>query len=441
MQSSLYSIEEELSLQGSSTSQQRNALEWKYAPLLKEELHLASLVSYTGNKRVPILRLYRYKEAFSFAFVKDCLVNLGLPVQGCVLDPFCGMGTTLFTSGLLGVPSIGVDRLPIATFVAQTLPQFLKVEPEQVRESFWKLKEQVDTVLPAPVASDVAIMKVAFPEENLIRLRQWKQVIEMADADIKPIFQLLLLSVLEACSYTSKDGQFLRLNRHKQVSTPDEALWAKVLEAERDIRNAHKLGWHLGFCPPQVLLGDARNLPIEVRKASPTILITSPPYANRYDYTRTYSLELCFYFVRSFEELKALRFGVLRSHIESKVHEYEEAPHPAVQEVVQILKKHKALNNPRIPDMLTAYFVDMESVIHAWAQLLQPKATVVMVVDNVRFEGEMVPVDLILSDIAERYGFQVEAIRVARYKGNSSQQMGKYGRMPVRESILVWTKR
>ncbi|MEN3002358.1 MAG: modification methylase, partial [Armatimonadota bacterium] len=56
----------------------------------------------------------------------------------------------------------------------------------------------------------------------------------------------------------------------------------------------------------------------------------------------------------------------------------------------------------------------------------------------VRFDGEVLPVDLILSEMAEREGFAVEAIWIARYKGNSSQQMGRYGRLPVRESVLLW---
>ncbi len=63
-----------------------------------------------------------------------------------------------------------------------------------------------------------------------------------------------------------------------------------------------------------------------------------------------------------------------------------------------------------------------------------------MVVDNVRFEGKRLPVDLILSEMAEEEGFAVEEIVVGRYKGNSSQQMGRYGRVPVRESIVVRRK-
>jgi len=190
-----------------------------------------------------------------------------------------------------------------------------------------------------------------------------------------------------------------------------------------------------------VHLGDSRDLGGLTLERRPTAIITSPPYPNRYDYTRTYCLELCFHFVKNFSELRALRFDILRSHIESKVGPEEQAPHPAVREVVDSLNRGaRGLNNPRIPYMLSAYFVDMQAVIQEWARVLAPGAKVAMVVDNVRFEGELVPVDLILSEMAEWAGFDVERILIARYKGNSSQQMAKYGRVPVRESVAVWRK-
>lgn len=190
---------------------------------------------------------------------------------------------------------------------------------------------------------------------------------------------------------------------------------------------------------PDIYLGDARDLSnINFRKP-PTIILTSPPYANRYDYTRTYSLELCFHFVKNFEGLKAIRFGILRSHIESKIKKGEKPNHPVIKEVIEALS-HKKLNNPRIPAMLTTYFIDMEKVIKEWSRVLANGAKVAMVVDNVRFEGELIPVDLVLSEMAENTGFEVKKIIVARYKGNSSQQMKRYGKIPVRESIVVWEK-
>ncbi len=49
----------------------RQELEQKFKNCIHEELKLGSVVSYLGNKTVPFLRCYRYKEAF--AFVMDFL--------------------------------------------------------------------------------------------------------------------------------------------------------------------------------------------------------------------------------------------------------------------------------------------------------------------------------------------------------------------------------
>lgn len=420
---------------------ERWRLENKYAPILREELQLANIVSYVPNKKLPLLRLYRYKEAFASRFVEEFISRFGLTEKDYLFDPFCGMGTTLFVAAQKGIASVGIDRLPVGVFIARTLPLFYSIRPGQLKKSFERLKDTVHKAMPADVAMDVAIMKVAFPPDALLTLRKWKGLVSHLETPLREIFQLLLLSILEECSYTSKDGQFLRLLKDKHLTEPTDALERKIHDAETDIRLLNDLQWPPPNPLPSVELGDTRDLSDVNFERQPTAIITSPPYANRYDYTRSYSLELCFQFVRDFEELKKLRFSVLRSHIESKVEAHEEASHAAVTEVVHPLRaKRRELNNPKIPDMITGYFVDMEKAIREWSKVLTPKAKVALVVDNVRFVGELLPVDLILSEMAEEAGFCVEEIIIARYKGNSSQQMGKYGRVPVRESIVVWRK-
>lgn len=414
-------------------------LEQKYARKLRENLRLGRTVSYGGNKDIPLLRLYRYKEAFAFSFVDEWIDHFGLTADDYILDPFCGMGTTLLAASCRSIPSIGIDRLPVAVFIAQTLPLFFRVQPGVLLQTFERLKQVVPHTEPAPLATDVAIMGVAFPEETLSTLRRWKAAIDNLENPLRDIFLLLFFAILEPCSYTSKDGQFLRLKRNKRPARPEEALAGKVLAAEQDLQRLREIGWDRAFRPFTAILGDARRLAGIPFQRPPTAIITSPPYANRYDYTRTYSLELCFHFVRDFSELRALRHSLLRSHIESQLAADEEAPHPAVRQMVDYLRDHRGnLNNPRIPDMLTGYFVDMQKTIREWRRVLAPEAQVAMVVDNVRFEGQLLPVDLILSEMAEEEGFIVEEILVARYKGNSSQQMSRYGRVPVRESVVIW---
>jgi len=420
----------------------REEIEEKFKNTIREELKLGSLVSYVGNKNIPFLRIYRYKEAFAFNFVKDFLRRFEASPDDYVFDPFSGLGTTMFTSMLSGMPSVGIDKLPVAYFISKTLPLLLLLNENELKEMWMSLIPMIEKSQPADVAMDVPIMKVAFNEETLLTLRKLKSTIDVLPDPYRDIFLLLFFSILEECSFTSKDGQFLRLKRNKRLSNPVEAMSRKVAQVEEDVRRIKMFFSHLSIdekITPDVYLGDTRDLSdIKFRK-KPTIIITSPPYANRYDYTRTYSLELCFHFVKNFEELKAIRFGILRSHIESKIKRGEIPPHPVIKEVVESLGRKK-LNNPKIPGMIVTYFIDMQKVIKEWFKVLAPGAKVAMVVDNVRFEGELIPVDLVLSEMAEEAGFEVKEIIVARYKGNSSQQMKKYGKVPVRESIVIWER-
>lgn len=422
----------------------RDKLEAKYKNRLQENLKIGTLVSYQGNKNLPILRLFKYKEAFSYQFVRDFFNNYKVSSKDYVFDPFCGMGTTLFTACVNGIPSIGTDKLPTGVFIADTLPKIIGLESKRIQEIYEQAKITLPDALEAEVAEDVRIMKIAFPKENLIELKKWKSVIAQLNSPYKEIINLLYLSVIEPCSYTAKDGQFLRYLPKREVFKPTELLDRKIVDVEQDILNLQTFGWNKDFIMPAVYQGDTRDLSDIDFQREPTFIMTSPPYANRYDYTRSYSLELCFNFIDNFEELKKLRFGILRSHIEVKSEEGDASPHEALTEILACLEAKNEitkLNNDRIPIMLLAYFVDMHKVIKEWYRVCAKGAVVAMVVDNVRFEGELVPVDLILCDLAEREGFTVETIIVARYKGNSSQQMGKYGRVPVRESITIWRKK
>jgi site-specific DNA-methyltransferase (cytosine-N4-specific) len=428
------------SLGGAPTSH-RDQLEARYQSCIVERLELGRQVSYVRNRRVPFLRLYRFKEAFSLRLVDLLLDELGATQQDIVFDPFCGLGTTLFAAMLRGIPSVGVDKLPIASFASHTLPLFFQLRPGALLDTFERLHRTLDRQPPAHVASDVRLMQLAFSAEHLARLRQWKSAVDQLTGPLRDVFLLLFFGSLERVSRTANDGQFHRVRPDKLVLHPDEAMRRKVEQAEQDLASWPLLlprgGPLLAF--PTVIEGDARSLPALPDDLRPTLLVTSPPYPNRYDYTRSYCLELCFHFARDFADLRELRMSILRSHIEAKALPGDEPVHPALAEVVDILGTRR-LNNPRIVPMLVAYFVDMAAAIRRWSALLAPGARVAMVVDNVRFDGEMVPTDTILSALAERHGFRVERIEVARYKGNSSQQMGRFGRLRARESVVYWTR-
>ena len=91
--------------------------------------------------------------------------------------------------------------------------------------------------------------------------------------------------------------------------------------------------------------------------------------------------------------------------------------------------------------MVENYFSEMSLVIHELARVLAHGGQIVMVNDNVQYHGEPIPVDLILSDLAVSAGLSVDHIWVLpNGKGNSSQQMGQYGRNELRKCVYVWSK-
>ena len=94
----------------------------------------------------------------------------------------------------------------------------------------------------------------------------------------------------------------------------------------------------------------------------------------------------------------------------------------------------------RITSMISGYFEDMFLVLESISQRIAKAGKVAFVVSNVRFSGITIRVDEILSQLGYQVGLTPCKIVVVRYRGNSAQQMGRYGREPVRESIVIWNK-
>ena len=434
---------------GDSQTAERVKLEQRFLPLMEERLGMRQLVTYVPNKTVPIHRWFSCKEGFSAALVDAFLREFGAqPGKSRVFDPFVGCGTTVIAAKQAGYGAWGIDILPVAVFVAG-----VKLRSAEDYDLL-RLKAGMDRLLETPyykpaisAHQDIRIIPLAFSEEILNEILFFKEeILEEEDERVREFLLLGLLSTLEKVSYTSKDGQFLRLKPERNIPPVRATLARQLRLMYRDLTT---VGYQMRLfekparytVPSQttyVRLADARDFTSVIDDYA-DIIMTSPPYLNRYDYSRIYSLELCLAFVEDFAGLKAIRHSLLRSHIESRPAPTDEVNHPALLEVLSNLAGKK-LNNPRIPVMIKGYFEDMNLVLEELYRVCRPGAKIALVVGNVRFEGELIPVDLLLSELASDVGFSIDEVIITRYKGNSSQQMGKYGRVPVRESVLIWSK-
>ncbi|MEW9806433.1 hypothetical protein [Mesorhizobium marinum] len=437
--------------------------------LTTNEALTRSLVSFQGNKKQPFYRWLKYKEAFSSDFVR-LILDRYAPKGGVVFDPFAGSGTALFASVQEGHVATGTELLPIGIAVAAARAAAQRVKLDKMVEARRNLASLM--VGPGKPLRHLRMTKGAFSESNDAAIASYRGAVSrIRDKDVKCLLHFAGLCVLEESSFTRKDGQYLRWDYrsgknvdskfHKGViKTFAEAVGSKLDEMIEDIAG-RKEG-----VPMDVAINQESffSYGLKMPKASVDLVVTSPPYCNRYDYTRTYALELL-YLDYTDADVSALRQSLLTATVENRpkmealrslfaehdedtrfaeiLETYESVG--ALHEVVAILEQAAtdgSLNNPNIPRMVRNYFFEMAIAISNLSRITKRGAKVVMVNDNVRYFGEEVPVDLILSAMAERLGFSLEGIWVLpRGKGNSSQQMGAHGRTEIRKCVYIWKRR
>lgn len=443
------------------------------------------VVSFQANRDEPIYRWFKYKEGFSSTLVKYFLTEYAKK-PGMLLDPFAGAGTTLFAGQELGWKSYGIEILPVGVFVMETREAINDIEIEKLLstvKNIWidiaKIENYETHIKHIPITKD------AFSEDTEILLNKFLSYCsKIKDKKIQTVLRFAAFSVLEEISFTRKDGQYLRWDYRckrelsgkpfdKGTILPfEEAIKHKLNQIIADLSsnkptnlfeqlpsngNEHKLN------PVKIIKGSCLDELPKLEDDSFDFIVTSPPYCNRYDYTRTYALELV-YLGNNKDQVHNLRQAMLSCTVENKekydslnqlyssidkketfekiigVYKNTNAM-TEVNSVLDQLNKLEKLNNSNITRMVRNYFLEMCFVIYEMARITKSGGYCVMVNDNVRYGGEEIPVDLILSEFAENFGFNINKIFVLpRGKGNSSQQMGNYGRTEVRKCVYLWQK-
>ncbi|MBW4683958.1 MAG: hypothetical protein KME40_02420 [Komarekiella atlantica HA4396-MV6] len=102
-----------------SSSIQRTTLYEKFKSKIIHNPYLdRTLVSYQDNKQAPFSSWFKYKEGFSERLVTYLLQALK-PEPGILIDPFSGVGSSLFAASSLGWQTTGIELLPVGIFATQ----------------------------------------------------------------------------------------------------------------------------------------------------------------------------------------------------------------------------------------------------------------------------------------------------------------------------------
>jgi methylase of polypeptide subunit release factors len=453
--------EEESSTQQSSSTATNEAAVDRFEPVKLERynaLHrdrsdLQRHVTFKDSKKLPIHRWYPYTQGFSATLVETLVKELGILAGNQVLDPFAGSGTTSVVCSSLGIPSIAVDISPLMTWVTRIkVANFRVPQLQQAIEAFdYEASVNAPTVPLQPPAIFADYFQDAFSERILRQIMSLSVYIEGLQVSVatRDFLKLGLIGLLEEISNIRKHGSHYRfLNKSESIGL--RKLNIQIVSSLADIgpllkrRHLDMLSDLASFHRPspavdtKVVTGDARAL--KLGSNSVDFVITSPPYLNRNNYIAQQKAELSILgFVQTYADYKKLVRSTFRSHVESAL---DKDPLSEFAEVNLILEKIALSpgNNPKIPHMISGYFGDLALTLRELFRIVVTGGSLAFVVGNTRWGGVVIPIDHILLMLAERVGFRPERVLVTRLKGNSPQQMRMYGRIPVRESVVIFRK-
>ena len=326
----------------------------------------------------------------------------------------------MFAASEQNIEADGIELLPIGQEIIQTrLLLQNSLHPNETATLERWITSQLWREFPKKVPFNIfRITAGAYSSETLDAIERYRGAMQQEDSKIQAILRLALLCVLESISYTRKDGQYLRWDARSGKIRPGTkpfnkgeilpftpAITVKLKEILSDVTSADK---QTTLFPVTQSQSDIRLFKGSCLEVLPTLetadyagIITSPLYCNRYDYTRTYALELAMLGLTQTEVFN-LRQEMLSCTIENREKDLlkicpkwspfiEAANNQKLLKTINTYLEHEkvagALNNNSIPRMVRGYFSEMACVIGECFRVLKSNARLFMVNDNVRYAG------------------------------------------------------
>lgn len=396
---------------------------------------------------LPRHRWYYYKEGFSPELVNKVIDELSLTEDSLVVDPFNGSGTVTLTCAIRGVRSLGIEVNPFTAFIAKTKAQ--NADSRQllnhsenllafIKENLYESPRIGYSTFTEREGLDKWLFNIDVVNAYETGIQYLQQNTEGAVTDI---LKLSMISALMSNANARRDGKCLKYKAHWKDNKCNKESFLQSL-ADRVKCCVEDVKSTLISVAPLIVCQDART-GIEEQVLEPfKLCITSPPYLNTFDYTDIYRPELIMGgFVENNEALYRLRMETVRSHIQAKWAAPEGLQFGReLNKVLKHLNDHAdMLMNPRIPQMVQAYFEDMFTVLKSLYNKAERGSQVWYVVSTSSYAGIEIPVDIIIGRIGKSVGFKLRSInelrkirkRKTRYSGNV---------VFLRESLIILSK-
>lgn len=404
--------------------------------------------TFQDNMKLPIHRWYRYTAGFSGAWVGNLLEQWKLEGRRHVIDPFAGSGTVMVESMMHGIDSYGVESNPYVFNIAQAKLQWASID-------YTILHRECLDVLKRAKKIDISrteypeLISRCFPSETLKRLEALKlSCFDVKDEVARNFVWFIITSILRSTSPVgTAQWQYIQPNKSKsKVIDPFVAYGEKLSEITDDILLLK--GIYGKDSASDVLKEDARNI-ISIPDGWADMVITSPPYANNYDYADAMRLEMLFWndidgwkdlqdkvsvnLVRACtQHVSTLRksvSGILESNLLSPIHD-------------EIVEKYSLLANERENHggkknyhmMIAAYFYDMAQVFMSLNRVTSDNCKMCFVIGDSAPYGIYIPVDEWLGRLAQAAGF--DNYFFEKLRDRNTKWKNRKHRIPLKEGRL-----
>jgi DNA modification methylase len=401
---------------------------------------------------------YRFVLSYPPHLVRDYLRDFELGPNATVLDPFCGTGTTVLESKLNQIGAVGLEANPFPRFASSVKvnwdvdPTQLSGLAEQVAETTYTLLADQgidDRFLRSDPAVKLrtldakaqrALIKNSIsplPLHKVLVLRE--QLDKYKESPAHKYGLLALGNALVTSIGNLRFGPEVGVGKIKQ-DTPVIAAW--LVEIEKMV---HDLELVRGQSFPKacVHLADARDIGQIIAPNSIDAVITSPPYPNEKDYTRTTRLEsVVLGFFTDMMQLRGHKKRLLRSNTRGVYK--ADTDDLWVKDNQKIQKIADAIESRRVelgktsgferlyPRVTRLYFGGMARHFAELTTVLRPGARLAYVVgDQASYLRVLIRTGELLGEIAEQIGYQVERIDLFRTRFATATQTD------LREEVLV----
>lgn len=404
-------------------------------------------ITFLGGQNESVHRWFRLTPSYSPSLVRFFLEKFEVNKSETILDPFSGRGTTVIECQKRGYQAVSVELNPLFKIVGEYSLIYNNDNIELFDNYLILLKDVLEKNRDKDLETILDEYKLEVPDIHDV-FRWWKKdvlkdlllakyIAEYSQfSKIKCYLWLALnMSSLE-CANIHRNHPTISFddNHNREINVFDD-LQNRINNIYQDLLSEEIDTWKT--VNNKVILGNS----IEIEeifakydyKSKFNVVITSPPYPNRFSYIHQTRPQLHFMDVIKDRkeatelDLKAIggTWGRATSILMKELIEVPDHLKDILSYYAELSGKSTLMCN-----YATKYFIDIDKHIKGLKNVLAKDARGTYVVGNSRLSGVEIHTEIILAKILEQHGLRVTEILVFRKRG---------GRKKLYETAVCFT--